>query len=202
MWYSSIRCGLWNSVVSGSAVANWWNCSAPTAFPQSAPPSVEVHGGVSSKGAAICGIQASDAAYGIPWYQDPQWRIGGIAAPLPRSRQSAPPSVEVHGGISGEGAAICGIQASDAAYGIPWYQDPQLRIGGIAAPLPRSRKALRPRLKCTAVLGVRALRFVVFKHPKRLMEFRGCRIRSGQLTECSAHTMCWVFRQAQIRSNY
>ena len=31
--------------------------------------------------------------------------------------KSAPPSVKVHGGISGEGAAICGIQASEAAHG-------------------------------------------------------------------------------------
>ena len=35
----------------------------------------------------------------------------------PMFPQSASPSVEVYGGISGEGAAICAIQASEAAYG-------------------------------------------------------------------------------------
>ena len=51
-----------NSAGPGSVVANWGNCSAPTEFSKSAPPSVEVHGGVSSEGAAIFGIQASEAA--------------------------------------------------------------------------------------------------------------------------------------------
>jgi hypothetical protein len=44
-----------------SGPANSFGAS-DTLHPKSVAPSVEVHGGTSSKGAAICGIQASEAA--------------------------------------------------------------------------------------------------------------------------------------------
>ena len=57
-----------------------------------------------------------------------------------------------------------------------------------------SHRALRPRLKCTVVFAARALRFVGFKHPKRLR----ISVVSDELRlycgNCSAPTPYWVFR--------
>ena len=54
--------------------------------------------------------------------------------------------------------------------------------------IPCSRKALRPRLKCRAVFAARALRFVVFRHPMRLMNFVAPGSAVANCGNCSAPT--------------
>ena len=104
-----------------------------------------MHGGMSGEGAAICCLQTSEAAHGFRCTRNSSANWGNCSAPTAlgffdtlrggalrgiaqrcnwlREIDSAlripcflkAPSVEVHGGIRGEGAAICGIPASEAA---------------------------------------------------------------------------------------
>ena len=94
-----------------------------------------------------------------------EWRIGGIAAPLPC--------------YASRGGALRGIARCHT-----WFReiDSALRI-------PCFLKALRPRLKCTAVLAARALRFVVSQHPKRLMNSAVPGVRVANWGNCRAPTI-------------
>ena len=151
---------------NNTAIASEIFGTSDTLFPKSAPPSVEVDGGVSSQGAAICAIQASEAAYEFYGTRSKaaNWRncsaptafgfSTGSGAELSTESgnntaiaseifgtsdtlfpKSAPPSVEVDGGVSSQGAAICAIQASEAAYDSAVTRINGCQIVRIAVPL-------------------------------------------------------------------
>ena len=99
---------------------------------------------LSWEGAAICGIQASEAAHEFEETRIRGCELGELQRPYRvLSLKSAPPSVEVHGGVSSEGAAIFGIQASEAA---DEFSGPRIRgceLGNCSAPTQfRKRTAL------------------------------------------------------------